>query len=130
MPGGGLYLRDYRVESSSLIFEAEAYGVARERGFLGEDESKGRSVGEEASEARLDNPEFSFDEGPIPPQELLGRIHSSYDEATGIYTFRIDFYTATEELLSQITTFSVVYFPGVVAYDYDQAYTLPLRVAG
>jgi hypothetical protein len=127
MPNGGFYLRDYKVEGSSITFTAEAYGEARERGILGEDGTEGRTAEEWAAETRLYNPDFSPNEGTIPPQELGGVLSTTYDEATGIYTYRIDFYTATEDLLRQITSFSVAYDPGDIGYDYDQAYVLPLR---
>jgi hypothetical protein len=128
MPGGGFYLREYKVEGTTLTFVAEAYGVARERGFSGADAMKGYAVDEidEGSDTRLSNPDFMLDEGSIAPK---GRAEPTYDEETGIYTYTITFYEADEDLIRQIPGFKVSYNPGLIEYDHAQALSLPLRPA-
>jgi hypothetical protein len=122
-PNNGFWLREYRVEGNTVSFITEPYG---DRPLGNEGGNAGYLSANGGGDYLVD---FTLNEGDLDPADLGGLVESSYDAATNLYTHTISFYTATEDILRQIESFSVFYdsYPaGEPDHDTSQALTLDL----
>ncbi|MDR3315447.1 MAG: DUF4179 domain-containing protein [Coriobacteriales bacterium] len=103
-PTGGYYLRSYQVSGNILTITAEPYG----------DEIVSHSS------------EFILDDDSLDEQALDGLMTTSYDKETNLYTTQLEFYTASEEEIREITHFHVYYYEGEPLFAGDISLTLPL----
>lgn len=105
---GGFIVKNYTVSGGTAEFTLEPYGKAQTYGVM--------------TEFLLDDDNITLAGG------RSGLIREQYDRETGLFTYAVDYYAATEEELKAIETVRV-HYDGGVSVDRSQAVTLELKAA-
>lgn len=121
-PIGGYTVQNYRLEGGTITMELVPYGwtdgtcpelLPDDDGLISYAAGTGIQMG-------------GPDDGQEVTARLSGLCSDSFDSKTGIFTLRIDYYAATGEQLSQITSWTYFY-DSSYALDTAHAVTLPLQ---